>query len=145
MFTDKDIARFWKHVDKRSPDDCWPTDLDSHTIACYQRGKRTNYSLRKFAWACERGEMLPDDISLMATCGNEKCVNPAHMQALKRGTKKADLNRGASGPVSKAVSKAKKPTPKRELPSIYYLAWMAGYDLKALPNGRYHVVRRQAA
>lgn len=132
MFAEKDIARFWKHVERHGSDDCWNAQFKGTVIGCYKNGVRVNYSLRKFCWALEREEMLPDDVSLMAMCGNGKCVNPAHMTTVKRGTKVSD--------VEKFIKSPRKLLP-RDRPGIHYLAHMAGFDLQLLPNGRYRVVR----
>ena len=126
MFTDKDIARFWKHVHKGKADECWTVKgLKGLMFAVFRDGKRTNYSVRRFAWALERGEMLSDDLCLLVVCGHDQCVNPDHLLVCRRGTH----------PLAPAK-------PPRARPGIYYLAWMAGFDLKMLNNGRYKVVRR---
>ncbi len=128
-FDDRDAARLWKHVRKGGPGECWICDLKNMCLAVQIRGRAVSYSVRRLVWWMERGEELHRSVTLIATCGESYCCNPAHLQKVKKGTRQAQVN----APVER---------PKRRREPLYLMAWMAGFDLVMLPNGRYRVVRR---
>ncbi len=71
--------RFWKHVDRRGPDECWPwTGTVSHNGygRFWLNGRNT--PARRFAWECANGPMPPGMLGLH-TCDNPPCCNPKHI------------------------------------------------------------------
>ena len=75
--------RFWLHVDKRGPDDCWEwaaarsqgygvLPLPGHG-AGYVRASRYSYELHSGP--------IPEGLFVLHLCDNPPCVNPAHLQA----------------------------------------------------------------
>jgi len=90
------------------------------------KGRTVSYSIRRVVWLLERGEDLPREVTLIAMCGQSHCCNPAHMRKVKKGTRAAQLE---------------PPKVKRRREPLYLWAWLTGFDLKMLPNGRYRVVR----
>ncbi len=74
----KDIERFWSHVDKRSPDECWPW---TGSLKSGGRGKieingRTILPAR-LAFFIQRG-YDPHPLQVCHTCDNPPCCNGAH-------------------------------------------------------------------
>jgi len=90
------------------------------------KGHTVSYSIRRLVWWLERGEELRHSVTLMATCGNQRCVNPDHMKKVSKGTRLAQLD---------------PPKARRRREPLYLMAWLAGFDLQMLPNGRYKVVK----
>lgn len=79
--------RFWKHVDVRSPDECWPWTAKSK-ISGYgvistggRRGKKV--LAHRLSWQIHNGDMPESDsyhgAVVMHTCDNPECVNPSHL------------------------------------------------------------------
>lgn len=86
------LRRFWQHVDKRGPDECWPW------IGCYTVGVRggdpygiwtvkvdgKSHNLRppRVSWTLANGP-IPDGLTLdhvKERCTNSLCCNPKHTE-----------------------------------------------------------------
>ena len=68
------IRRFWKHVDVRGPDECWPWHGPSGRGGPEFDGRPA--CIRAYELA--RGP-VPDGARLRHICGNPQCVNPEHL------------------------------------------------------------------
>lgn len=72
--------RFWDHVAKASPDDCWPwtdaTDPDGYGLFF---AKRRAIRANRFALELKLGRPLGPDELARHTCDNPPCCNPAHL------------------------------------------------------------------
>jgi hypothetical protein len=70
--------RFWRLVDVRGREDCWPwrgqVDIDGHVWFAGRPADRLAYEL-------VRGP-LPIEARLRHSCGDGCCVNPDHMERL---------------------------------------------------------------
>ncbi len=84
------IARFWRDIDKRGPDDCWPW-LGTKTLGGYGTvnidGWRT--TAHRVVYALRYGRPINRRLVIMHSCDNPACCNPAH---LSLGTQKENLN-----------------------------------------------------
>lgn len=91
LLSEKDIARFWSHVDKRGPDDCWP--WLRCVLACgYGQFWAKGRKLQAHRVALELTKGPPPD-GATCTCHTcdvryaasdvsyRKCCNPAHLFA----------------------------------------------------------------
>jgi hypothetical protein len=99
LLTDEDtVARFWARVVKDAGEqNCWdwtgaylnPDYFNRQAV--FRPGERAKVDARAFAWALEhgtgRGGRVP---ALIATCGNDCCVRPAHQ---KRGAWRESVSR----------------------------------------------------
>ncbi len=86
--SEKDIARFWTHVDKRGPDECWPWLCGLFPMGYGQfKAKGRKLVAHRVAWELKNGPM-PDGFE--CTCHScdmrypagdrsyRKCCNPDH-------------------------------------------------------------------
>lgn len=77
---DPSIAeRFWSHVDRRGPDDCWDWRGTSHLD--YGRFKIVSFETRqsnRVAWAIAN-ERDPGNLLVRHTCDRPQCCNPAYL------------------------------------------------------------------
>jgi len=71
--------RFWKKVQKRAPNECWPV------IAKWARygnmrvpGQNKHVGIHRVAYTLFVGA-IPDGMVVMHACDNPKCCNPAHL------------------------------------------------------------------
>lgn len=88
--TESDLRRFWSKVGVQSSAEggCWLW-LASGGFFSSVAGRLV--SPRRYAWARIRGEEVPADTILRATCKVKACVNPGHMKLLWKG-KRSDTH-----------------------------------------------------
>lgn len=74
------VSRFWSHVERRGPDDCWDWKASlSHND--YGRFKIASYETRqcnRVAWAIAN-ERDPGNLLVRHTCDRPQCCNPTHL------------------------------------------------------------------
>jgi len=94
--------KFWKRVDKRSPDECWlwlgPLNEDGYGERFYVNGKR--FQVHVYSYTISVGP-VPPGLQLDHLCRVRHCVNPKHLEPV---TCKVNILRG----VSNAALNAKK-------------------------------------
>jgi len=79
----KDITRFWTHVDKTAPNGCWIWTLksSSHGYGLYSAGGMLHRTSR-FSYTHQEGlysHPIEGDNRITLTCRNKLCCNPAHL------------------------------------------------------------------
>jgi len=77
--TAADIARFWKYVDVRGPDECWPWKVwKGHAIMRIGGRKGDSFKSSRIAYVLQHGED-PYPLLVCHTCDNPPCCNGAHL------------------------------------------------------------------
>lgn len=113
-FTDIE-RRFWFHIDRRGPDECWPPHgtnaVEKNKYAQFNMGKAYGYrrvTTARMALMLKLGRDLLPKLDTCHTCHWKPCANPAHLfegtraQNLAMRTKEAA---GAGGRASRGVKK----------------------------------------
>lgn len=74
-----DIERFWKRVDKRGPDECWPwIRKSSHSNHATIKISGYGYAARRIAFFLSTS-IDPLDLDVCHSCDNPPCQNPNHL------------------------------------------------------------------
>ena len=91
----KAVARFWSHVDKNGPEHpsgegrgrCWLWTASANSSGfgtlCFEGKSKVAH---RVSFEIAHGECSPN-ASIVASCGNRRCVNPAHLEEVCKGKK----------------------------------------------------------
>lgn len=102
MFTDKQIARFWSHVEKT--DTCWiwtgGKDGKGYGRMRLPGSKDKWTSAHRFAWTITRGAVGPGLVidHKREVCHSRACANPDHLEPV---TQAVNLARAENSPASR--------------------------------------------
>ena len=68
----KDVTRFWEVVDRSQPG-CWPYPERTYDLGA------NKIPVQRLSYEATRGPLSKwDDVT--TTCGNDRCVRPAHLE-----------------------------------------------------------------
>jgi len=112
--------RFWRKVDRRGPDECWPW-TGGKTPCGYGLIRSSGHGhlrqTHRVSWILANGS-IPRGMCVLHSCDNPPCCNPAHLwlgthaenmadrDAKGRGTTTAALARIAAKRAKRAVLRA---------------------------------------
>lgn len=88
--------RFWRKVERRQPDQCWPWIGGIANTGYGQMSKRrpdgswTMVNSHRLSWAEHHGP-VPDGLSVLHKCDNRKCCNPGHLFLGDQSANVADM------------------------------------------------------
>lgn len=102
--------RFWEKVDVRGADDCWPwTGATSrHGYGAMRRtGRRGGTSLKAHRYSAELAGMDIEGKSVLHSCDNPPCCNPAHLRPGTQAENMADKAARGRAPRGEAASNVK--------------------------------------
>ncbi|MCA9857107.1 MAG: HNH endonuclease [Dehalococcoidia bacterium] len=98
--------RFWKYVDKRGPDECWPWvgATQSRGYGVIRRGGRNSRLERAHRVSYEIAVgPIPDGLSILHSCDNPACVNERHLRAGTHAENMRDASDRQRFPSTKAI------------------------------------------
>ena len=88
---DKAKQRFWKHIDKRGPDECWLWQKSLREGYGAFRTAQRSISAHRLAYVLDNSLNL-EDINgwfVLHSCDTPRCCNPKH---LRLGTQQDNIN-----------------------------------------------------
>lgn len=97
----KDVARFWSHVEKNEPDVCWLWQA-ALSIGGYGRFAihQITYPAHRTSYVLAHGADPGEDMSVLHSCNRPACVNPLHLRIgtlLENNQQREAEGRGSGG------------------------------------------------
>jgi hypothetical protein len=73
--------RFWTHVDRRGPDECWEWTSKKWRGYGYWTLRGKNWRVHRYSYTIMVGP-IPEGMTIDHLCRNRGCVNPAHLEVV---------------------------------------------------------------
>lgn len=85
ILTDKDIKRFWSHVEIRGHDECWLWNGCTSSrpyglfVVRLEDGRKRCRNAHRVSWVIANGPISSSSLVVCHRCDVPACVNPAHL------------------------------------------------------------------
>lgn len=86
------LERLWNRSHGDGEDECWEAEFapNIHGGHCHIRlDDKSKIYIHKLAWEAHHAEPVPDGMSVLHTCDNPICFNPAHLYV---GTQRENID-----------------------------------------------------
>jgi len=91
-------SKFWKRVDRKDPEECWPwtshRDADGYGQVQFRLdGSKMKHRAHLVALCLEVEKDIPQDVVVRHSCDNPPCANPSHLLTGGHADNVADRDR----------------------------------------------------
>lgn len=122
--------RFWRLVEKRGPEECWPWLGHRHPggHGQFNVGNKVLVYAHRFSFELHHGRSVAEGTQVLhrpVVCHNPSCVNPAHLYEGNDALNTQD--RDTDGTLPKGIDHWHALLTEKDIPVICALYWWSGF------------------